>query len=338
MDEAHYESIDSQSGAVDYYTYIQSDRWRQKANQAKQRAGYRCQICNRSASETQLDAHHRTYERLGNEAPEDITVLCRDCHFLYEANNKLRKRSVLPDGSDRRFASVVTDSALPLSSQTEHQDGYSTLDDVHQFVDPEKYLLTRMGRAIYGVGAVGSILWLLWIDIYLLSGDWWRLIDPEFFVLTGSIWLQSSLLWQLAFIAITGWGLAKGSVWLVDRIKPSSGALRWYWRWSPSALTKVPFFILVVANLIFFPESLLYYSTYAVTQQPTVLQFPLVLPVLSVYLALLPLPFVHLIWDNSHRSGWGKLLITVAMQLAVMVMSFVVAGLIYNLARSGGGI
>lgn len=71
---------------VDYFTYIQSPQWKRKADAAKKRAGYRCQICNRHKSEVTLDAHHRTYERLGDERPDDITVLCRDCHELYEVN------------------------------------------------------------------------------------------------------------------------------------------------------------------------------------------------------------------------------------------------------------
>ena len=55
---------------VNYYTYIQSPEWRAKANASKQLAHYRCQVCNRPGSNTTLDCHHRTYERLGNERPE----------------------------------------------------------------------------------------------------------------------------------------------------------------------------------------------------------------------------------------------------------------------------
>lgn len=74
---------------IDYYTYIRSPEWHKKADAAKLRAGYRCQVCNRPSREVQLDAHHRTYERLGHERPEDITVLCRRCHELYEKNGSL---------------------------------------------------------------------------------------------------------------------------------------------------------------------------------------------------------------------------------------------------------
>jgi 5-methylcytosine-specific restriction endonuclease McrA len=77
---------------VDYRTYILSDEWQARADAAKERADWRCQVCNRPSRDIPLHAHHRTYERLGNERPEDITVLCRDCHDLYEKNRKGQRR------------------------------------------------------------------------------------------------------------------------------------------------------------------------------------------------------------------------------------------------------
>jgi len=71
-----------------YYEYIRSDEWKKKAEEAKAKAGNRCQFCNRSRVEIQLEAHHRTYEHLGNEQPGDITVLCRNCHQTQHEGNK----------------------------------------------------------------------------------------------------------------------------------------------------------------------------------------------------------------------------------------------------------
>lgn len=65
---------------MNYYEYIQSAEWQARANEAKRRALYRCQICN---SPNNLIAHHRTYNRLGKERPEDITILCSSCHDLF---------------------------------------------------------------------------------------------------------------------------------------------------------------------------------------------------------------------------------------------------------------
>jgi len=69
-----------------YYEYIQSDEWKDRAEAAKSRAGNRCQICN---SPTKIHAHHRTYARLGCEDPMDITILCDRCHKLFHQGGVL---------------------------------------------------------------------------------------------------------------------------------------------------------------------------------------------------------------------------------------------------------
>lgn len=79
------------SSKLNYYEYIISPEWQERSKQAKAKAGNRCQICNRSSRQVVLHTHHRTYERLGNEADSDLTVLCADCHKLYEDNKKLKK-------------------------------------------------------------------------------------------------------------------------------------------------------------------------------------------------------------------------------------------------------
>lgn len=85
---------------VNYRAYIRSNAWKKKAEAAKIRAGNRCQLCNRSRSEVQLEAHHRTYERIGYELPGDITILCRDCHQAHEeskAHRELNQKLVEPN-------------------------------------------------------------------------------------------------------------------------------------------------------------------------------------------------------------------------------------------------
>jgi len=73
----------------DYKEYINSERWRIKSTEAKKRAGWRCQVCNTTGNFRTLHAHHRTYDRLGNERPEDITVLCERCHTFFHTIIKL---------------------------------------------------------------------------------------------------------------------------------------------------------------------------------------------------------------------------------------------------------
>lgn len=65
---------------ADYQNYLQSDHWKQTRKAALERSHHRCQICN---SPERLQVHHRTYDRLGAELPEDLTVLCANCHHLF---------------------------------------------------------------------------------------------------------------------------------------------------------------------------------------------------------------------------------------------------------------
>lgn len=75
---------------INYYEYIESDEWKEKSRLAKERVGNRCQLCNRPSNEVELNTHHRTYERLGHEDDNDLTVLCKDCHYLFESSSKHR--------------------------------------------------------------------------------------------------------------------------------------------------------------------------------------------------------------------------------------------------------
>lgn len=70
-----------------YEQYLQTPEWQERREQALARAEQRCQVCNTSEG---LDAHHRTYERRGNEHSADITVLCRSCHALFHAMQRLK--------------------------------------------------------------------------------------------------------------------------------------------------------------------------------------------------------------------------------------------------------
>jgi len=78
----------SKNGKEQYADYRQGEHWRMVAADTKARAGGRCQICN---SPDKLEAHHRTYERLGDELPGDLTCLCRECHELFSQHGRLKR-------------------------------------------------------------------------------------------------------------------------------------------------------------------------------------------------------------------------------------------------------
>jgi hypothetical protein len=70
-----------------YYDYLQTPEWAERRKDAMRRAGYRCQVCN--AYGVQLNVHHRTYERRGNEWNKDLITLCRTCHEIFHQNGQL---------------------------------------------------------------------------------------------------------------------------------------------------------------------------------------------------------------------------------------------------------
>jgi len=68
-----------------YRDYIASPAWKARADHARQRAGQRCQLCNKKG---QLHVHHRTYERLGRELDGDLIVLCASCHKHFHSTGR----------------------------------------------------------------------------------------------------------------------------------------------------------------------------------------------------------------------------------------------------------
>lgn len=69
-----------------YQNYLKTEHWLNFRKGALERASYKCQVCN---SGSQLQVHHRTYRRRGEELPEDVIVLCDSCHDIFHQNGKL---------------------------------------------------------------------------------------------------------------------------------------------------------------------------------------------------------------------------------------------------------
>jgi hypothetical protein len=63
--------------AMAYEDYLKTPEWAEKREQALERDGHRCRLCN---SKEPLHVHHRTYARRGFEDLEDLTTLCKFCH------------------------------------------------------------------------------------------------------------------------------------------------------------------------------------------------------------------------------------------------------------------
>ena len=79
-----------------YEQYLLTPEWQERRQLMLERAGHRCQICNSSSD---LQVHHRTYERRGNEnlgdatTAGDLTVLCQSCHEKFHDRLPAQEKS-----------------------------------------------------------------------------------------------------------------------------------------------------------------------------------------------------------------------------------------------------
>ena len=64
----------------EYRNYLQSGEWQGIKRLVNQRANNRCQLCNGTGV---LHVHHRTYDRIMNEHPDDLILLCEKCHSRF---------------------------------------------------------------------------------------------------------------------------------------------------------------------------------------------------------------------------------------------------------------
>lgn len=71
--------------SAEYVAYMASPAWRERRAWQIERTGRRCQRCFIHESESPLEVHHKTYERLGNERWEDLETLCPSCHEIADA-------------------------------------------------------------------------------------------------------------------------------------------------------------------------------------------------------------------------------------------------------------
>lgn len=99
-----------------YYQFIHSRAWLWIRKRALHRAGYKCERCR---SHEHLHVHHKTYARFGgNELPEDLMVLCVDCHTVQHG----RERDPAdPRRTPRPVSMILADLAgLPATIEARH--------------------------------------------------------------------------------------------------------------------------------------------------------------------------------------------------------------------------
>jgi hypothetical protein len=68
-----------------------------------------CGTCWRIESDFGFDLHHRHYNNFGNEDPDDLILLCRQCHEAITARIR-SERYALGDRSDELVAELLTET------------------------------------------------------------------------------------------------------------------------------------------------------------------------------------------------------------------------------------
>ena len=98
--------------------YLKSAHWRRVREIALGDFEYRCAIC---YSPKDLDVHHRTYERLGNERVSDLTVLCRSCHSLFHERSSVKPRRQKKLATKKQIAWIKRLGGTPTIGMTQKQ-------------------------------------------------------------------------------------------------------------------------------------------------------------------------------------------------------------------------
>lgn len=79
------------SNNAEYAKYLQSNQWRDKRLTVLARDNYSCQCCGQS--NTALDIHHLTYDRIYEEALYDLVSLCRNCHLSHHNSGTIEQQA-----------------------------------------------------------------------------------------------------------------------------------------------------------------------------------------------------------------------------------------------------
>ncbi len=90
-------------------TYFATRRWQGKRVKTRKRAGGKCQLCGKIWQPGEpFDTHHNTYDHWGNEPPEDLIFVCRNCHevITFQIQRKVAHKSAVITAPEATSASA----------------------------------------------------------------------------------------------------------------------------------------------------------------------------------------------------------------------------------------
>lgn len=93
----------------EYREYLESPAWRELRYRILTQRGRRCEACGDRG--VTLQVHHRNYERLGHEEPEDLQILCVRCHREADLTRKVESAERRWERRVSSWAAVVSGAA-----------------------------------------------------------------------------------------------------------------------------------------------------------------------------------------------------------------------------------
>jgi hypothetical protein len=102
-------------GYSSYNEYLASTLW--EANKTRLRLGWSCFVCD---VKQDLDAHHCSYDNVGNEQDGDLVMLCRHHHLLVHRLVRKKKLVLLTAHIDVRDGYLKRQNRKPAQSKTDH--------------------------------------------------------------------------------------------------------------------------------------------------------------------------------------------------------------------------
>lgn len=132
--------VSTEADKSEYEAYLASAQWKQRRAVRLEMADNKCERCGVSHFTAQLQVHHRTYERLGNELMSDLEVLCPRCHSKADSE---RVRATEVAKQERWENSKLRRGFYSWISNCEGPDWLSTMSDyaiVYQAQNFLKYL------------------------------------------------------------------------------------------------------------------------------------------------------------------------------------------------------
>lgn len=114
-----YKCLDTKEVVGTYKEYLHTKHWKLLKSKIYKKYKYNCAYCKTNHD---IDLHHKTYERVGNENIGDLVYLCRLCHKAVHdgliSDNKLKLQLKAKNKRSKKKKKKVKHSQKNVKSYT----------------------------------------------------------------------------------------------------------------------------------------------------------------------------------------------------------------------------